>query len=153
MPPTFQRHLQCRFSWRTMILCLVFHLLFLFLSSASAAVINLAWNLSADASGYKVHYGKTSRAYTHSIDVGNTDSYPLDLPMGKWYIAVTAYDANNNESDFSDEVSWPIQVFSPAPEEVIYSGSSYQFHGMRRRPCSDSILIIQRMGGDMEIDK
>jgi hypothetical protein len=47
------------------------------------------------------------------------------LPMGKWYIAVTSYDASENESEFSDEVSWPIQVFTPEPGEPIPSGSPY----------------------------
>jgi hypothetical protein len=125
MNPTFQKSAKHGFPWWTRTLCLVVPLLFLCLSSASAVVVNLAWDPSADASGYKIYYGKTSRTYGKPIDVGGATSYPLDLPMGKWYIALTAYDASGNESDFSDEVSWPIQVFSPAPGEVIGSGEPY----------------------------
>ena len=122
---TVQRSVKDRLRWWTRTLCLVVPLLFLFLSPASAVVVNLAWDPSPDAAGYKIYYGKTSRTYGVPIDVGGATSYPLDLPMEKWYIALTAYDASGNESDFSVEVSWPIQVFEPAPREVIDSGSPY----------------------------
>jgi hypothetical protein len=128
-------------------LCLVVPLLFLFVSSASAVVINLAWDPGDDASGYKIHYGKTSGTYTKHVNVGNTTSYPLDLPMGKWYIALTAYDAYGNESDFSDEVSWPIQVFSPAPGEVVDSGSSYLTEWYASSSLSSFNLYYSMNGG------
>ena len=53
-------------------------------------------------SGYKVYYGSTPGVYT-SIDVGYTSSYQVvGLTKGQmYYFAVTAYDTNGNESDFS----------------------------------------------------
>ena len=125
MSPTVQKRVKYLFSMWVEILCLVVSLLLAFFSLASAAALNLAWDPSADASGYKIYYGKASRAYTDPIDVGSETSYPLELPVGKWYIALTAYDASDNESDFSDEVSWPIQVFTPEPGEAIPSGAPY----------------------------
>jgi hypothetical protein len=126
MSPTVQRRVKEMFPRWIEILWLVVSLLLAVFSLASAdEVINLAWDPSADASGYKIYYGKASRVYEDPIDVGNATSHPLELPIGKWYIAITAYDASYNESSFSDEVSWPIQVFTPAPGEAISSGSSY----------------------------
>lgn len=57
-------------------------------------------------SGYKVYYGSTPGIYT-SVDVGMAISYQvIGLTKGQtYYFAVTAYDANGNESDYSTVVS------------------------------------------------
>jgi hypothetical protein len=77
--------------------------------------INLAWEASSDSAvvGHLVYYGTRSGIYEYSADAGSTPgpsttvSYTLtDLSKGQtYYIAVTAYDRNGNESDFSNEVS------------------------------------------------
>ena len=56
--------------------------------------------------GYKVYYGTTPGTYT-SIDVGNVNSYQVnDLTNGQtYYFAVTDYDSNGIESDYSTVVS------------------------------------------------
>ncbi len=61
----------------------------------------------ASIAGYKIYYGISSGLYTGALDVGNVTSYTVDLSIapGTYYIAVTAYDASGNESDFSNEVS------------------------------------------------
>lgn len=89
-----------------------FPLLFLsclFLSAAFAAQIRIAWdpNSESDLAGYKVYYGTSSRNYGTPINVGNVTTYTITgLTAGQtYYIAVTAYDTANNESDFSNEVS------------------------------------------------
>jgi hypothetical protein len=83
--------------------------LFLSVSTVEAAYLDLDWdpNPEPDFDGYRVYYGTGSGAYTHSIDVGNTTTYRLDslLDGVTYYIAVTAYDTADNESDYSDEVS------------------------------------------------
>jgi len=80
----------------------------LLLSPAEAAYLDLAWdpNAEPDLDGYRVYYGTGSRAYTQSIDVGDTTAYRLDglLDGVTYYIAVTAYDTSDNESDYSNEV-------------------------------------------------
>jgi hypothetical protein len=82
----------------------------------------LAWdsNAESDVAGYKVYYGTASGQYTHSIDVGNVTQLTLNLPNKKHYIALTAYDIYRNESDYSNEVSWPIQVFQPNGGEILH---------------------------------
>ena len=90
--------------------------------TVSAAEIRLAWdrNAESDVAGYKVYYGTTSGTYTHSINVGSVTQATLDLPKGKYYISLTAYDMHGNESDYSNEVSWPIQVFEPNGGEILH---------------------------------
>jgi len=87
-----------------------------------AADITLAWdtNAESDVAGYKVYYGTGSEKYTHSKDVGNVTQVTLKLPKKKQYIALTAYDIYGNESDFSNIVSWPIQVFQPNKGEILH---------------------------------
>ena len=108
-----------------------------FSSVASGAEIRIAWdpNTEPDLAGYKVYWGKTSRTYEESIDVGNVTTYVLPgLTKGETYfIAVTAYDTENNESDFSNEVSGaasePTQRYTittdPPGLQVIVDGVPY----------------------------
>ena len=73
------------------------------------AYLNLTWNANTeeDLAGYKVYYGTLSGNYETTIDVENITEYKLaDLKEGiTYYIALTAYDNSNNESEKSDEVS------------------------------------------------
>ncbi len=61
-----------------------------------------------DIIGYRVYYGKASRAYTHSMDIGSQNIFTLNgLEPGRtYYFAVTSYDANDNESVYSQEISY-----------------------------------------------
>jgi hypothetical protein len=86
--------------------------------SASAIVngrITIAWdfNTGDKIAGYRVVYGLSSRKYKNCVDIGSpTESSPgvmkytlIDLDRGKkYYIAVIAYDKNNYERSFSNEV-------------------------------------------------
>jgi hypothetical protein len=61
-----------------------------------------------DLKGYKVHYGSASKSYSDSIQVANaglTTYVVQNLPAGKYYFAVTAYNASGKESSLSGEVS------------------------------------------------
>jgi hypothetical protein len=85
-------------------------------SPSGAGTIAMAWDLPAtnvdgspltDLGGYKLYYGTASGIYDYSVDVGNVTIYTLTgLTRGQtYYIALTAYDISNNESDYSNEVS------------------------------------------------
>jgi hypothetical protein len=67
----------------------------------------------ADIQGYKVYYGTSSRSYSHGLPVGNVTSImisDLNFPAGgTYYVAVTDYDANGSESDYSDELVFRVQ--------------------------------------------
>ncbi len=61
-----------------------------------------------DLTGYRVHYGPASKAYSDTIQVSNpgiTTYVVENLNTGKYYFAVTAFNAAGQESSFSPEVS------------------------------------------------
>jgi hypothetical protein len=59
-----------------------------------------------DLSGFNIYYGKSPLAYGERIDAGNVRTYTLqNLPAGSYYLAITAYDSEGNETDFSPEVA------------------------------------------------
>ena len=95
---------------------LFFFSIFLSWPFDSVAQIRLAWgaNTEPDVAGYQVYYGRTSGNYKYSIDVGNVTTYTLQgLKQGvTYYIALTAYDSADNESDISNEVSGTITASS-----------------------------------------
>ncbi|HEX6996383.1 MAG TPA: putative Ig domain-containing protein [Gammaproteobacteria bacterium] len=64
-----------------------------------------------DLAGYRIYWGKASRNYSHSLEVGqNVVSYVVDnLTPARWYFAVTALDSNGLESDFSNEATKVVQ--------------------------------------------
>lgn len=84
-------------------------------STEPSGTIELAWDANSEPSvtGYNVYYGTQSGLYENSRDTGGASSNPVSftltgLAKGQtYYIAVTAYDTNGNESDFSNEVSGP----------------------------------------------
>lgn len=72
--------------------------------------LTLAWdpNNESNIAGYKTHYGTISKNYTFSADVGLYESVTISgLKLGvTYYFAVTAYDADGNESNFSTEIAY-----------------------------------------------
>jgi fibronectin type 3 domain-containing protein len=99
----------------------------LFSSPALAAHLDLAWhpNTEPDLAGYRVYYGTISGDYTDYIDVaGSTSVRITDLVDDtEYFVALTAYDIDGNESDFSGEVSaFPTAGDDPAPSETQSDG-------------------------------
>ena len=70
--------------------------------------LTLTWNPNDESglAGYKIYYGISSGIYEATVDVGNNTSCALTgLEEGViYYCAVTAYDRDDNESEFSEEV-------------------------------------------------
>jgi predicted RNA-binding protein with TRAM domain len=75
----------------------------------------LQWNQNADPSvtGYNLYYGGATRSYTNVLSVGDTNTATVDgLTEGKTYFfAVTAYNVEGDESDFSDETTYLVPGF------------------------------------------
>ena len=84
---------------------------------AYGAAVTLAWdaNTEDDLAGYKIHYGTASHSYSQSIDVGDVTEYTLeDLDDGvTYYLAATAYDIDNNQSAYSEELVHTFSVGEP----------------------------------------
>jgi hypothetical protein len=84
------------------------------LTAGAESTVTLAWDRVADTNvvGYRVHYGVASRTYTNAIQVGNLTTNRVTglVENVRYYLAVTACDAQGVESDFSNEVT-----FTPGP--------------------------------------
>jgi hypothetical protein len=84
--------------------------------AAAAAVIpppgnvTLTWNPSTNSNvaGHNIYYGTTSGNYANEITVGNATSVTIsNLNYGStYYFAATAYDAEGDESGFSNETQY-----------------------------------------------
>lgn len=75
--------------------------------AASAADVGLRWNPVAEAVGYRVHVGGRSRAYVR-VMITTTTTARLKLGPGRHFLAVTAFDANGLESEFSEELTYRV---------------------------------------------
>jgi hypothetical protein len=85
-------------------------LILLILSLCSrAASVTLEWdaNTEPNIAGYRVYWGTASRTYSRTLSVTTTSATITNLFPGTNYFAVTAFDDNGLESDFSDEV-WTV---------------------------------------------
>lgn len=61
---------------------------------------------SGDIAGYKVYQGTSSRDYDATLDIGNWTSVTIAglAEDEAYYFAVTAYDLEDNESGYSNEL-------------------------------------------------
>jgi len=96
---TLFKRLRMPYSSYLSFLSLVSVILFISITNSFASQVTLTWNISTadDIAGYKIYYGNSSRNYNSFVDVGNQSN--------TYFIAVTAYDINGNESGFSKETS------------------------------------------------
>jgi hypothetical protein len=78
-------------------------------AAAQTGNVNLAWNASTDptVAGYVVYCGAASGDYTSSVRAGLnlTATFSGLTPGLTYYFAVMDYDANGDESGFSNEVT------------------------------------------------
>ncbi len=94
--------------------------------NTGAGYVDLKWDSAREASrvGYNLYYGKTSGQYSRRRTVGDVNGYRLDgLNTGEtYYFAVTAYDAFNRESDYSNEVGIIVgePLSSTSPFEGVF---------------------------------
>ncbi|HXV75661.1 MAG TPA: hypothetical protein VD788_05020 [Candidatus Polarisedimenticolaceae bacterium] len=93
---------------------------------AHAGEVNLSWDPSSGASGYRVFSGSSSGSYGSPQDVGSATTVPITTvpDCTTTYFAVTAYNGAG-ESGFSQEVSsWPRPVLSSINDPDAQRGES-----------------------------
>jgi hypothetical protein len=90
-----------------------FFLLLALASQVRAEQVSLAWdaNTEPDLGGYKLYYGTASKAYSQVIDVGKNSQVTVsNLNQGvTYFFAVTAYNLQGEESDYSNEINNTVQ--------------------------------------------
>ena len=73
-----------------------------------AGTVTLAWDASPDpaVSGYRLYQGLASRNYSMVYDVGDTTNFTVAglQPGTAYFFAMTGYDTNGLQSDFSAEM-------------------------------------------------
>jgi hypothetical protein len=94
------------------LLLLLIAILSLLVPAAHAGQVTVAWdpNPEPEVAGYKIYYGTTAGNYTSSLDAGNATSILISgLQDGATYFfSAVAYDASNNESGFSNEITYAV---------------------------------------------
>jgi hypothetical protein len=119
-----------------------------FSASAPAANVVLAWNASTnlDVAGYNVYYGQASQSYTASVNAGTnlTETFANLTPGLTYYFAATAYDANGDESAFSNEatnmIPLPLSILTQPQSETVIAASAASFSSAEAGPVP---LFIQ----------
>ena len=104
-------------------LCLL-GLFFSLPAAALSADATLSWTQPGDdrVVGYKIYYGLSEQNFTstadRTIDSPNTTSCVISgLTEGEtYYFAATSFDAEDNESDFSETISYTVETSDSAPD-------------------------------------
>jgi hypothetical protein len=131
------------------LLLLLLAILSLLVPAAHAGQVTVAWdaNPEPEVAGYKIYYGTRSGSYTASLDAGNATSILLSgLQDGATYFfAAVAYDASNNESGFSNEITYAVPAGATASGDPS-SGSTSCFiataaFGSYRAP---EVILLQK---------
>jgi hypothetical protein len=91
--------------------------------------VDLVWDAAVDPGrmGYNIYYGTVSGQYSRRRTIENLNGYRLDGLNNSetYYLAITAYDQNNQESDYSNEVGIIVnqQLSSTNPYTTLLEGS------------------------------
>jgi hypothetical protein len=84
--------------------------------------LTLAWNPGSGSAiaGYRLYEGAACRTYTNVIDVGNVTTKTVTGLVGgaTYFFAVTAYNTNGQESDFSGELSYTVPLPTNTPPTI-----------------------------------
>jgi len=113
-------------------LCLVLTVVLMFAAPSISAEIKLAWdaNTETDLAGYHVFQSTEAGVYDKTNPIGTIPCGPNDNPCctyttedlldGTYFWVVTAFDNDNNESGYSNEVTKRIDTTPPAqPQNLL----------------------------------
>ena len=91
-------------------------------SAQGQSSLTLAWNPGSGSAiaGYRLYEGAACRTYTNVINVGNVTTKTVTGLVGgaTYFFAVTAYNTNGQESDFSGELSYTVPLPTNTPPTI-----------------------------------
>ncbi len=95
--------------------------------------------------GFVIYYGTSPGSYTNQIEVGNTDRYELNLPPGRYYIAVAAKTESGFTGPRSNEVAVSVQqqaqVFS-VEDDFSSDTGLWEYYGSAYRDTSSGYVVL-----------
>jgi hypothetical protein len=98
--------------------------------------VTIAWdpNSESEVTGYRVHYGTSSRQYTSNSDIEKQTTGTLSgLQAGiTYFFAATAYDGYGNQSDYSEEIGFTIPSGTQAQPVILNLPSGWALLSL---PC------------------
>jgi hypothetical protein len=87
--------------------------------------VNVTWqpNTNNGVVGYNVYYGTKSQVYTNKLSVGNLTATNVSglVPGATYYFAATSFGASNQESAYSQEISYAVPAMVVLPPPAITS--------------------------------
>jgi predicted phage tail protein len=101
-------------------------------AAAQAQRVTAVWDANTDpyTIGYRLYVGATPTRIDADIDVGNTTSYPVDLPgAGTYYFAVRAYNQSGHLGPASNVASHTIGGGGALLPPVVPAGLSVSVSG------------------------
>ena len=92
--------------------------------TAYAIDVTLRWeaNTEPDLAGYRIYRSATSGSgyvLAGTVLQPTTQFTDLNIPDGKWYWVATAFDTDNLESGYSNEVTETLDSLPPAPPKNL----------------------------------
>lgn len=111
------------------------------------ALVEWDANTEPDVAGYRVYHGTAPGVYDEFIEIGNvaiTSHIFTDLPNGTHYFAITAYDLNDNESEFSDELSKTIGQAVILTHDIPERNLAGE-HGLYVIAAEDATMLVGRL--------
>jgi len=125
-------------------------------SYANAETVKLVWdaNTETDLAGYNVFQTTEAGVYDKTSPVGTIPCGPndspcctyttIDLPDNTYFWVVTAFDNDNNESDYSNEVTKRIDTTPPdVPKTLLIEAIELAIQSLERFKSYFSMLEIQ----------
>ncbi len=88
------------------------------LGFGQAATLEWDPNPETNVIGYRVYVGRVSRLYDSVLDMGNQITAQVPTSPGTTYFAVTAYDSDGLESDYSEEVFYTVPGGNTPPSAL-----------------------------------
>jgi hypothetical protein len=119
-------------------------IIFIFFNTpAFSSQVTLAWNANTepDIDGYKLYYGTSSGDYQFIVDVNNQTTHTLTglTENVLYYFAVTAYNLNGFESDYSNQVKFGNGGYDPGEGNISSNSGNSGNSGGGNHNDEDSI--------------